>query len=96
MRLQQYSRSTHLQSVDKMAFLLLLVLTLYGSTSVVCDSEDNNTTLTLAVFISLSSPDVNGYNFLPSLDIALELINNRSDLLPGFELDAEVGDSAVS
>ena len=83
--------------------LLLLLLALYGSAvtkfSFVHGSEledADNATLTLAVFLSLSSPDVNGYNFLPSLDIALDLINDNPDILPGFELEAEVGDSAVS
>ena len=77
---------------------LLLVVVLCSST--VCgsgyDNTLNSTTLSLAVFLPLSSQNVNGYNFLPSLDIALELINNRSDILPGFMLDAEIVDSAVS
>ena len=80
-----------------MSPLVLWVLVLVLCSSSTCASgNDNASTLVLAVFLPLSSPDVNGYSFLPSLDITLDLINSRSDLLPGFTLDAEVTDSAVS
>lgn len=52
--------------------------------------------LTLSVMLPLSSPDLDGRPYLPAMDIALELINNKTDLLPGFTLQAVVNDSAVS
>ena len=59
-------------------------------------SGENGTLLTIAVLLPLSSPDLDGRPYLPALDLALELINNRSDILSGYTLQAVVNDSAVS
>ena len=62
------------------------------------DSRAANETvpLTLSVLLPLSSPGIDGRTYLPALDLALEIINNRSDILPGYRLKAVVNDSAVS
>ena len=78
--------------------LAVVVVAVVLSSGSLCVAKDHNSSsvLSLAVFLSLSSSDVNGTAFLPSLDIVLELINNRTDLLPGFTVQAVISDSAVS
>lgn len=75
--------------------VLSLPLLVVLCSGLLCGAKDDNV-LSLAVFLSLSSSDINGTAFLPSLDIALELVNNRTDLLPGFTVEANISDSAVS
>ena len=96
--------AAHCEFTSPLVLTVLLLVVLCSTTcSSVCGtgyentSTLNSTTLSLAVFLPLSSQDINGENFLPSLDITLELINNRSDLLSGFTVNAlKVADSAVS
>ena len=95
--------AAHCEFTSPLVLTVLLLVVLCSTTrSSICStgyentSTLNSTTLSLAVFLPLSSQDINGENFLPSLDITLELINNRSDLLSGFTVDAKVTDSAVS
>lgn len=59
-------------------------------------STSKGTELTLAVFLPLSSPDLDGRPYLPALELTLELINNNTDILPGYWVQATVNDSAVS
>ena len=73
--------------------LLLFVVVLCAGS--VCSYGDGNFTLSLAVFLPLTTTDLVGARFLPSLEIALELINNKSDLLPGYTIEAEITDSNV-
>ena len=101
----------HLPAVDEMAasikqllqllLLLLLEVVLCSGSECVCDSGEgtnllNSTnTLSLAVFIPLTTTDLVGAKFLPSLEIGLQLINNRSDLLPDYTVEAVIADSNV-
>ena len=53
--------------------------------------------LVITVFLPLSGDSGwDGRAYLPGLDIVRELVNNRSDLLQGYELVLEHDDSGVS
>ena len=61
-----------------------------------------NSSLTLAVFItafndsgSFTGGDQSGKPFLEAVDMAVELINNDSRILPDFHLDYKLTDSQV-
>lgn len=64
--------------------------------AVAATEKYNKTVLTISVLLPLSSPDLDGRPYLPALDLTLELINNRQDLLQNYHLEAVVNDSAVS
>ena len=89
-------KATCRNMADYISTLMALLVVALCSTSGSGYQNTKSTTLSLTVLLPLSSPEINGENFLPSLDITLELINNRSDLLSGFTVDAKVADSAVS
>ena len=73
------------------------VASLFLSLAAVAATENyNKTVLTISVLLPLSSQDLDGRPYLPALDVALELINNRQDLLQNYHLEAVVNDSAVS
>lgn len=55
--------------------------------------------LTLAVFISINNTFTGGINigrpFVEAVDLAVELINNDTTLLPGYKLQYELSDAQV-
>ena len=59
-----------------------------------------NKQLTLAVFLSgvftNQSEIIGGKAFLTGLQLALELLNNNSQLLPGYSVNASITDAQVS
>ena len=75
-------------------YLLFLGL-LFAASSAVAGSNESHP-LTLSVLLPLSFASLDGDGYLPAMDISLELINNKTDLLPGYTLNAVVNDSAVS
>ncbi len=77
--------------ICKRALLLVLLIALSNSKEM-----NNETVLTISVLLPLSSPQLDGRAYLPALDLALELINTRTDILPDYRLEAAVSDSAVS
>ena len=60
----------------------------------------NATTLSLAVFISTGGSFTGGTDvgrpFVEAVNFAVELINNDTQLLPGYKLSFEITDSQVS
>ena len=76
----------------KSAFLFILAIVVV----VISEETNNKTTLTISVLVPLSSRNLDGRPYLPALDLALELINNRTDILTDYNLEAVVSDSAVS
>ena len=64
---------------------------------------DNTSTLTLAVFMSGITPNgtnafaesLDGRPFITAVELALELVNNRTDMLPGYTLEFTANDSQV-
>lgn len=66
-------------------------------------AADADTTLTLAVFISginttgsLGGGEDMGRPFVEAVDLAVQLVNNNTSLLPGYELAYTLTDSQVS
>ncbi|XP_019853725.1 PREDICTED: gamma-aminobutyric acid type B receptor subunit 1-like [Amphimedon queenslandica] len=74
---------------------IILVL-LFAASSAVVAGSNGSIPLTLSVLLPLSFVHLNGHAYLPAMDISLELINNKTDLLPGYTLKAVVNDSACS
>lgn len=70
----------------------IIILLFTGLSAAMAETEP----LAISVMLPLSFPHLDGDAYLPAMDIALELINNKSDLLPGYTLNAIVNDSAVS
>ena len=70
----------------------------------VASQMDDEVPLTLAVLLSGIDPETNDYfsgtldgrPFLASIDLAVELINNRSDILHGYHLRYVANDTQVS
>ena len=63
-----------------------------------CASAQDDT-LTLAVFISINATFTGGTNigrpFVEAVDLAVELINNDTDILPDYRLQYELSDAQV-
>lgn len=72
------------------------ILVLFAASSAVAAGSNGSIPLSLSVLLPLSFVHLNGDAYLPAMDISLELINNKTDLLPGYTLQAVVNDSAVS
>uniref|UniRef100_A0A1X7VVB9 Receptor ligand binding region domain-containing protein n=1 Tax=Amphimedon queenslandica TaxID=400682 RepID=A0A1X7VVB9_AMPQE len=69
---------------------------LFATSSAVATASNASIPLTLSVMLPLSFVHLNGDAYLPAMDISLELINNKTDLLPGYTLKAVVNDSACA
>ena len=59
------------------------------------EAEADKKKLTLAVFLSGVYTTRGGQAFLTGLEMALELLNNNSSLLPGYTVDASITDVQV-
>ena len=59
------------------------------------DATDNRTELRI-VYITSSGGEYNSSGTIPAIEIALEQINDRSDVLPDYRLKYELGDSQVA
>ena len=92
--------------MKKIAVVCILTLILSLECSVVKSSasEQNlnegskeNNQLVISVFLPLSGDSGwDGRAYLPGVDIVQELVNNKTDLLPDYELVLEHDDSGVS
>ena len=85
-------------------WILALILSLECSVIKSLDTEQSSgggsrerNQLVISVFLPLSGDSGwDGRAYLPGLDIVRELVNNRTDLLPDYELVLEHDDSGVS
>lgn len=81
------------KEMNAIFFLALTVFLLHHA------EGDSEATLSIAVFISGSGQSTGGTDagrpFVKAVDLAVELINNDTMLLPGFNLEYEVTDSQV-
>lgn len=85
--------------------LLLPILLQSVPACVVAQTADStgNSTLTLAVFVSGITPDatnsfsegLDGRPFITAVQLAVELVNNRTDILPGYRLEFTTNDTQV-
>ena len=88
----------------KVAMLAMLLPVLLQRVPALAQTADNASTLTLAVFLSGITPNgmnsyaesLDGRPFITAVELALELVNNRSDILPGYTLEFTANDSRVS
>lgn len=96
------------QKVDyscKVAMLAMLLPVLLQNVPALAQpaAGDNTSTLTLAVFMSGITPNgtnafaesLDGRPFITAVELALELVNNRTDMLPGYTLEFTANDSQV-
>ena len=96
------------QKVDyscKVAMLAMLLPVLLQNVPALAQpaAGDNTSTLTLAVFMSGITPNgtnafaesLDGRPFITAVELALELVNNRTDILPGYTLEFTANDSQV-
>ena len=96
------------QKVDyscKVAMLAMLLPVLLQNVPALAQAAagDNTSTLTLAVFMSGITPNgtnafaesLDGRPFITAVELALELVNNRTDILPGYTLEFTANDSQV-
>ena len=96
------------QRVDyscKVAMLAMLLPVLLQNVPALAQpaAGDNTSTLTLAVFMSGITPNgtnsyaesLDGRPFITAVELALELVNNRTDMLPGYTLEFTANDSQV-
>ena len=96
------------QKVDyncKVAMLAMLLPVLLQNVPALAQAAagDNTSTLTLAVFMTGITPNgtnafaesLDGRPFITAVELALELVNNRSDILPGYTLEFTANDSRV-
>ena len=96
------------QKVDRscrLAMLAMLLPALLQNVPALAQAiaGDNTSTLTLAVFMSGITPNgtnafaesLDGRPFITAVELALELVNNRTDILPGYTLDFTANDSQV-
>lgn len=72
-----------------------LVLTAFLSCQIAASSSSDVTNLTLGFYIPIRSKDFDARPILPAMDVMLQLINNRSDILPGYRLNTMVANSGV-
>ena len=94
------------QKVDRscrLAILAMLLPALLQNVPALAQTTDNTSTLTLAVFMSGITPNgtnafaesLDGRPFITAVELALELVNNRTDILPGYTLEFTANDSQV-
>ena len=95
------------QKVDcscKVAMLAMLLPALLQNVPALAQTTDNTSnTLTLAVFMSGITPNgtnafaesLDGRPFITAVELALELVNNRTDILPGYTLEFTANDAQV-
>lgn len=79
--------------------LLLLAASVLLASGVVRATNDTDTTTTIYfAYITALSGEFVTSGTIPAVELALEKINDRQDLLPGYTLaiDGDVGDSKVS
>ena len=89
----------------KVAMLAMLLPVLLQNVPALAQpaAGDNTSTLTLAVFMSGITPNgtyafaesLDGRPFITAVELALELVNNRTDMLPGYTLEFTANDSQV-
>ena len=91
------------EALVKMKFFTLLMLIVSASLFVSCQQQDanNSYTLHLGVFLSVNSTEFSTIGFLPALDIAIETVNNHSEILKNlngtsYYLNVIFNDSRVS
>lgn len=80
-------------------FALCLCTLLLSSGEADAQQESNHTNLTLAVFITYGglTGDTDGERpFIEAVKFAVELINNDTSLLPGYQLNYQITDAQVS
>ena len=87
----------------KMKFFPLVMLILRVSLFVSCQQQNanNSYTLNLGVFLSVNSTVQSTVGFLPALDIAIETVNNHTEVLKNlngtsYYLKVVFNDSRVS
>ena len=94
------------RSVRLVVLTLLLPILLRSSPAYVAAqaaSNTNTSTLTLAVFVSGITPNVitafsgalDGRPFITAVQLAVELVNNRADILPGYNLEFTTNETQV-
>ena len=89
--------------VAMLAMLLPVLLQNVPALAQAADNASNTSTLTLAVFMSGITPNgtnafaesLDGRPFITAVELALELVNNRTDILPGYTLEFTANDSRV-
>lgn len=74
----------------------IVLMALLSCRVLACAQSRDVADLTITVFVPLTAEDYDGRPLLPAVDVTLDLVNNRSDMLPGYRLNYVAADSAVS